>query len=281
MEENFDFNSLLNGFNDDIVAPQDEPKMPQNEDFDEGGNDTLPEEENENLEPSDVENVEDSEEETDEEAEDNITLKFNGEEKQYAKDDVIKLAQKGLNYDRVSARWNEVKAHVDDWREGWEFLEELAESAKVDVPTLMENFRVREYINKSKANGDTITEKTARAHVKEIQERKYKERKPLNDEERKSKEIKDQNERQKKDFEKFYKEYPDIEAKDIPKAVWDEYKKANGDKNLIECYEKWELKKLREEKKNGYREVPKSTKPVSKKSGSSYRSIIDSFNSDL
>lgn len=282
MEENFDFNAILSSFNDDVITPAPQEIVDETDENEETevqeGNDITEEETNENEEEN-TENAEESEEDSGEEK---FILKFNGEEQEYSRDEIITLAQKGKNYDKVSEKWNAVKDNVDKWQDGWDFLEEMASLSKTDVKTMIESFRVKNYIAKAKAEGDILSEKTARARVQEEQDKKYRERKPLNDEEKKSKEIKEANEKKKKDFEDFYKEYSNVEAKDIPKEVWDDYKNSKGSKTLIDCYEKWDLKRLREEKKNAsVKKKPASTKPVSKTGKDSVARVFADFNSDL
>jgi hypothetical protein len=65
-------------------------------------------------------------------------------------------------------------------------------------------------------------------------------------EEEKTEEEKEK-ERLGKSIKRFLKEYPTVKAEDVPKEVWIDYK--NGRADLLECYQLYENKKLKDELK--------------------------------
>ena len=78
-----------------------------------------------------------------------FTLKVNKEERICTREEVISLAQKGADYDRVKDQLTEsrqtaadLQAKLDVQQEAMDVLAELAKDSNVEVPDLLNNFRL-------------------------------------------------------------------------------------------------------------------------------------------
>lgn len=78
-----------------------------------------------------------------------FTLKINHEEKTYSREEVIGLAQKGADYDRVKDQLSqskqtaqELQSKLDSQQDAMSLLEDLAKESATDVPGLLRDLRI-------------------------------------------------------------------------------------------------------------------------------------------
>lgn len=81
--------------------------------------------------------------------EETFTLKVNKEEKTYSREEVISLAQKGADYDRVKGQLEqsrqtaeELQGKLDGQQEAMDVLSELAKNSSTDIPGILRNLRL-------------------------------------------------------------------------------------------------------------------------------------------
>ena len=173
-----------------------------------------------------------------------FTLKHLGEEKTVDSEEVVRLAQKGLDYDRQKADYEAFQSAVNnlggvetltDYKA---FLEELAAGSNMSVQEVIDSARAA---NLSKKDGISI--QAARQQI-ELNKR---ERALSVKELAANKAAKDEADKKAAidaEFTAFAKEYPDLKGEDIPKEVWDEFAKTG---KLTDAYRKHELSALRKE----------------------------------
>ena len=162
------------------------------------------------------------------------TLKSLDGEKQYAIEDVLKLANKGLDYDGL-------RQDRDRLREYEGFLKELAVAADMSVEELVDSTRARIYAQKKRDEGEEISEVQALMAVQREKAIKKAEAEAAG----------------KPDASRmihaFISEFKNVEAKDIPESVW---KEAHETGDLAGAYRKYasqqkdaEIERLRAENK--------------------------------
>lgn len=197
-----------------------------------------PAEQSDQTVEEDTEVTEEPKEEPAEEAktEDQLfTLKHLGETKDYSKDEIIPLAQKGLDYDRIRTERDALKAEQTSLKEHEDFLKELAELAGQSIEDLMVDTRARLIVQDEKKKGNSISFENAKYRVQS---------------ELKAKKAPAQSKLQ-ESFAMFAKVYPDVKAEDIPKEVWTEF--ADGKRDLSVVYTEYlsraELRKTQQELK--------------------------------
>ena len=169
-----------------------------------------------------------------------FTLKVNGTESEVTRDEVIALAQKGMDYDRIKAERDSFKADaptMQRYREQELFLKDLAEKSGITVDALMENVRVRMTMDQDKS----LTEEQARAKVKADAAARQQPAEAKVEE--KAKEPSPEERRQAM-FASFVQAYPDVKADSIPKEVWET---AGRTFDLVGAYRDHELRELRKE----------------------------------
>ena len=169
-----------------------------------------------------------------------FTLKVNGAESEVSRDEVIALAQKGMDYDRIKAERDSFKADaptMQRYREQETFLKDLAEKSGITVDALMENVRVKMAMDQDK----NLTEDQARAKVKaDVAARQQPAEEKV---EEKAKEPSPEERRQAM-FASFVQAYPDVKADSIPKEVWET---AGRTFDLVGAYRDHEIRTLRKE----------------------------------
>ena len=143
-------------------------------------------------------------------------LKYNKETKQYTKQQVTELAQKGLNYDHVTEQRDRLQQEnadlakfKDEYSGVFETLESMAEAAGKKLPEFLTSIRMNMLV----AQG--VSQETARERIlREDAERRL--QASAAEENRKSK----AEERQREDIRRFQEKYKDVDPKTIPQEVW-------------------------------------------------------------
>lgn len=167
---------------------------------------------------------------------DTFTLKVNKEEKTYSREEVISLAQKGADYDRVKEQLTQSRQEKADLQTRLdnqnEVLEALAKEAGMDVPALLDSFRIAA-LKKQGLSEDAAKERLLRLKA-ERENARLKEEKPA--EQEPAEETSQQ--RAKRDLEEFRRAYPDVQLTDelIGKLTPD----VQGGASLLGAYQKYE-----------------------------------------
>lgn len=146
-------------------------------------------------------------------------------------DQVIENVQKGLNYDKVYEKFNQLQ---QDPR--LSFVENLANEYNMHPEEYIQ--AVYNQLEQQRIN-QLVQQNIPEYLAKEILETRKMREKLKNDEVRQQEEA-----RKKEDYQNFLNEYPDIEPNTIPKDVWDMV--ANG-KSLLDAYRYHENKTLKEQ----------------------------------
>ena len=207
------------------------------------GNQTDPEQQEDSQEQETTEGEE--EQSTEEAAADEqaqaeepmFDLKYNKEIKQYTKQQVTELAQKGLNYDHVTEQRDRLQQEnadlakfKDEYSGVFETLESMAEAAGKKLPEFLTSIRMNMLV----AQG--VSQETARERIlREDAERRL--QASAAEENRKSK----AEERQREDIRRFQEKYKDVDPKTIPQEVWQAVGKGEL---LVDAYGDYQRREL-------------------------------------
>ena len=164
-------------------------------------------------------------------------LKYNKEIKQYTKQQVTELAQKGLNYDHVTEQRDRLQQEnadlakfKDEYSGVFETLESMAEAAGKNLPEFLTSIRMNMLV----AQG--VSQETARERIlREDAERRL--QASAAEENRKSK----AEERQREDIRRFQEKYKDVDPKTIPQEVWQAVGKGEL---LVDAYGDYQRREL-------------------------------------
>lgn len=139
-----------------------------------------------------------------------FTLKVNKEERTYSREEVISLAQKGADYDRVKDQLgksqqaaSELQGKLDGQQETMEILQLAAKELGTDIPGLLDSLRISAY-RKQGLSEDAANERLLRVKA-EQENAKLKSGKPAAAEP-----IDESKQRAQRDLEEFRKAYPDV-----------------------------------------------------------------------
>lgn len=167
-------------------------------------------------------------------ADEQFTLKHLGESKNYSRDEVTTLAQKGLDYDRIRTERDSMRAEMPAMRDAMNFIEELAAGSHVSVEELMESVRAKALITREAEAGRTISDVGAREQIrreKAARERDAEATAKAHDVETETPPA--QTEPAKPDvmaeIRRFALAYPEVKATEIPQKVWDDFRAGKGD----------------------------------------------------
>ena len=189
-----------------------------------------------------------------------LELKHFDEVKKVSKEEAKVLAQKGMDYDRIRGKLSDAEAAINKLREYEGFLNEMkGDFASID--DLMADSRARVLADKENISYE---EAVGRIQVNLAQKKAQEQMSPeaISEAMRKAS-LKD-----------FLKVYPNIDAKDIPKEVWDDMNETN---NLVASYAKYQAKKVASENevlKQNAKNKARSTGSM-KSSGKTYADDYD------
>jgi len=179
-----------------------------------------------------TEETEQTEEQKDETADQRFTLKHLDEVKEVGRDEVIALAQKGLDYDRKTQKLTNKIAEYE------EFLKELADPNNLTIEQLMDSTRARIYMANAEREGREVSESDAIFAVQKARVDKAEaETSKAAEAESKAQETR------KEAIKRFVEVYPNMKAEDIPQSVWDEAGRTGDLLGAYTRHENAELKK--------------------------------------
>lgn len=149
-----------------------------------------------------------------EQTSDTFTIKVNKEERQVTMEELISLAQKGADYDRVKKQAeNGNQALMDKLsktQQVYDVISMIAKESGVEVPVLLDTFRVRQLMEK-----DGLSEKEAQERLGRLKaEEKLNAIQSENAE--KSSPDKQMRERAERELKEFRKNFPDVDISDLP-----------------------------------------------------------------
>ena len=168
-------------------------------------------------------------------------LKYNKETKQYTRQQVTELAQKGLNYDHVTEqrdRLQQENADLAKFRDEnsaiLDTLRAAAEASGKSIPEYLTSIRTNLLV----AQG--ISPETARERIlrEDAEQRLHSQQKA---EEAEASSKRDAEQRQKDDIARFQKKYKDVDPKTIPQEVWEAVR---GGELLTDAYGDYQRREL-------------------------------------
>ena len=188
----------------------------------------------------------DQQTEAEEQTTDSFTLKHMDEVRTVSREEIVPLAQKGMDYDRIKGQletakndlreYQQVKADLSKQNERLQFLEELAKEQNMTLDELIENTQVQVMHRKTGKDMEVcrgIVANERRARELQAQQATVTA-------------TKDQNAKRDADIAEFMKAYPELasDPKNVPNEVWEA---VNKGESLLSAYRAYEVKALRAE----------------------------------
>ena len=189
-------------------------------------------------------------------------LKYNKEIRQYTRQQVTELAQKGLNYDRVTEqrdRLQQENADLSKFRDEnsgvIEMLKTAAEAAGKSLPEYLTAIRINSLVSQG------ISQDTARERIlREDAERRLHSQQKA--EETAASGKREAEQRQREDIARFQKKYKDVDPKTIPEEVWNAVR--DGEL-LTDAYGDYQRRELERQLKEAKEKLAIRTKNESNK----------------
>ena len=165
-----------------------------------------------------------------------------GTTRQVKRDELTQLAQRGMQYDRMSMQMSGLKQERDELAQYRQTndstlteIKQLADMAGVDVPTyltaLQENILVSKGMEREQAKL-WVQRQRAQAQQQAAAEAQRRQQQDA------------VRQRQEADIQEFVSRYQSVDPKTIPQSVWDAVRK--GD-TLVNAYSRYEVQQLRNE----------------------------------
>jgi hypothetical protein len=171
-----------------------------------------------------------------------FTLKHLDKTQEVDETEVISLAQKGLDYDRIRQQRDELTKFKADNAAAMQLIEEAAKEQGLTVSDLVFNIRVQKHMQDAEAKGTPLTEKEARLSLENLD---------LKAKQNEASLAKNAEEaRRKADIDQFFNAYNDeiekgeIDPAKLPIEVWD---MVNKGLTLVAAYAKYENQKAKAE----------------------------------
>ena len=205
----------------------------------------------EETEEDPEEKSEEAKEEEQKESDQTFELKHLDETRTVNREEVIQLAQKGMDYDRIRGKLDELRgleAQASANELYAEFVKELADGAGISVEQMIDSTRARILVDKAKKQGQTLDMKAAMDQAKQTREA----RNQLDQKTRELREAQTKQERFREEANRFRMLFPDVKAEEIPPEVWEDYDRGG---NLADAWNKNQMQQLRSENETLRREL--------------------------
>lgn len=149
-----------------------------------------------------------------EQTSDMYTIKVNKEERQVTMEELISLAQKGADYDRVKKQAESGNQALMDklskTQEVYDVVSLIAKESGVDVPSLLDTFRIRQLMDRDGLSEKEAQERLGRLKAEEKLNAMQSENAEKNNPENQMQE------RAQRELKEFRKNFPDVDISDLP-----------------------------------------------------------------
>lgn len=172
------------------------------------------------------------------------TLKHLDETRTVSRDEVVSLAQKGLDYDRIRQERDQLRQYRQEADPALSVVKSYAEKSGLSVDQYLDVVRRQELLSQG------VNEQTAEAQIRlEKQQAALEARTRAEEEGRQQQEaaqrkLQEQQAARRKDMEDFLVAHPGVKGADIPKEVWTQVAAGKG---LSAAYTEYENQQLRAE----------------------------------
>lgn len=214
-EQNVGYEEFMEAFDDSVGNHTDaeENAFVEENPAEEAAADAPADEEESDTASDTPEGSEDDSEKPSDKPEETFTLKVNKEERTYSREEVINLAQKGADYDRVKEQLGKSQqtvselqsqlAPLTEHQETMESLQLIAKELNTDIPKLLDGLRLSAY-RKQGLSDEVANERLLRMKAEQENAR-------LKSGKSTAAPVDENKQRVQKDLDEFRKAYPDVQ----------------------------------------------------------------------
>ena len=170
-----------------------------------------------------------------------FTLKHLDETRTVGKDEVVQLAQKGMDYDRIRTERDELRQYRQEADPALSLVKSYAQRNGMDIPSYIDYCRRQELMSQG------VDEPTARAQVAvekqtaAIRVQNEQVQAQQRQQEAFMAQARQRQEARQRDMRDFIAAYPGVKAETIPKEVWNQ---VSGGKSLITAWTMYQNQQL-------------------------------------
>lgn len=173
-----------------------------------------------------------------------FTIQYNGRQEQLTKEQLITMAQKGHDYERVRQERDQLRQYWKRTGRAVDYLEEQARLSGMDLAGYLEALQRRELVRTGMSEQEAAREVQLRRREEQVQKERaeidaYNQQKNSAQQQAQEREGK-----VREDIASFLKAYPQVKPGEIPKEVWDRVK---GGESLVSAYAMHENQRYRAE----------------------------------
>ena len=168
-----------------------------------------------------------------------LTLKHLDETRTVTREEAVELAQKGMDYDRVKEKLDELRTFKSDNQDAIDLIQSYAERNGMTIPEYLDFCRTQDImhekgVSEDEAKAQLALEKRERAVAKKEAEQQAREQA----ETQPKPEVSEQ-ERVRQEVQQFMAVYPDVKPEDIPQDVFEIIQREKVP--LTVAYGKWRI----------------------------------------
>lgn len=204
------------------------------------------------------------------EADQSFTLKHLSEVRTVGRDEVVALAQKGLDYDRIRGKYDEANAALAKSGDALSLLRDLAAAQGITAEQLIDATRTQMLVKQEGLQPAAAAQRVAAMRTPQV-----------------NMEVRDKmpeaaaTDKRQSDIREFLAEYgTGIDPKSIPQEVWQSVAKG---KTLLAAYQTWELKRLKAESSASRKNTENKLRSAGSRQSAGYRTrdeIADNWYDD-
>lgn len=170
-------------------------------------------------------------------APDTLRIRYMDEEKEISREEAVVLAQKGMDYDRIRGKWDDVKDLVA-------FVDEQAKAAGMDRKAFIDFLRIE--TKKSQGMGEEEARRTVDMENREavVARKESEEQQRIANQQAQQQAAEAAQRERDADFRRFAMKFPDVDPKTIGPDVWERVGKGE---RLTEIWLEKENERLRQE----------------------------------
>lgn len=171
-------------------------------------------------------------------------LTYMHETRSVDRNEVITLAQKGMDYDRIRGNYDSLTREIEDLggmdnvRSFAGLIKDIADSSGMSTEQVIDNVSGQIIARRDKVSPEVAAERAKAERLQRASEARTRQEK-----ENASK-ADAETQKRNEDFAAFIKAYPGVDAKSIPQEVWDEVR---AGKSLVTAYAVYDAKTARAE----------------------------------
>lgn len=173
-----------------------------------------------------------------------FTLKNRDEQRQVTREEVVAMAQKGWDYDRVKEERDQLRQYRQEADPALELVKSYAQRNGMTVSDYLDYCRRQELIASGMSEQEAVQKVSMEKERADLDARRAEIEAQEQQRNSAAQAYRQAKEARQRDFTDFMRAYPKVKADEIPREVWESVR---GGRNLTEAYTMYENRRLQTE----------------------------------